>query len=59
MKADMNGPLVTQKLAEDQKFADAHGLNRSPSFMVGSQPVVGLYPYTDFKKFIDKELDGR
>ncbi|MGZ3742457.1 MAG: DsbA family protein [Pseudobdellovibrionaceae bacterium] len=56
MKSDMNGEAVTKAIAEDQELADAHSFKGTPSFLVGTEEVVGAQPYDEIKKVIDKQL---
>ncbi|WP_413289762.1 DsbA family protein [Bdellovibrio sp. HCB337] len=56
MKADMQGPKVAEILADDKAAADSHNFKGTPSFMIGSEAVVGARPYTEFKRIIDRQL---
>jgi len=56
MKSDMNGDAVAKSIAEDQQLADSHNFKGTPSFMIGTEPIVGALPYDEIKKVIDKQL---
>jgi protein-disulfide isomerase len=57
MKQDMDGPEVAKSLSEDQQAAEAHGFKGTPSFLIGSEPVVGAMPYSEIKKVIERQLN--
>lgn len=59
MKTDMNGEVVAKIISEDQQLAKAHNFRGTPSFLIGSEPVVGALPYEEIKKVIDKQLDDK
>lgn len=56
MKVDMKSEIVAQSMAEDQRLADAHNFKGTPSFMIGTESIVGALPYVEIKKIIDKQL---
>ena len=56
MKTDMETEAVSQSLAADKKLAATHGINGTPSFLIGTELVAGSLPLADFKRIIDKQL---
>ena len=56
MKSDMNGEVVAKSIAEDQRLAASHNFKGTPSFMIGTEALVGAQPYDEFKKIIDRQL---
>lgn len=56
MKTDMNGDQVAKSIARDNQLAQAHNFKGTPSFMIGTEPVQGAYPYDQIKSIIDKQL---
>jgi protein-disulfide isomerase len=56
MKFDMSGDVVAASLAEDQRLAELHKFNGTPSFMIGTEPIVGAQSYEEIKKIVDKQL---
>ena len=56
MKFDMNGEAVAKSIAEDRQFADSHNFKGTPSFMIGTEPIAGAFPYDEIKKIIDRQL---
>lgn len=56
LKIEMDSAEVAQSIADDQQAAKSHNFNGTPSFMIGSEPVVGALPYTEIKRVIDKQL---
>ena len=57
LKADINSRAVIEAVANDQKAFEARGFRGTPSFMVGSEPVVGAVPYEEFKAIIDRQSE--
>lgn len=45
-------PRIEEILAD----ARARGINSTPSFLIGDQPLVGAYPFSVFQQIIEEEL---
>jgi predicted DsbA family dithiol-disulfide isomerase len=56
MKTDMGSPQVERQIEEDRKLARANGIEGTPSFLIGSEKVVGALPYDQIRKVIDEQL---
>lgn len=60
MKADMESAVVAERISADKKMADENHFNVTPSFLIGTQPVSGLYRrYSDFTNIIQEQLQGK
>jgi protein-disulfide isomerase len=55
IEKDMDSDEVKQTIAEDMKLADALGVNGTPSYVVGSELVVGAVGLDQLKAKIDAE----
>ncbi len=57
MKADMEGAAVADRIEADKKIAGENQFTKTPSFLIGSQPVSGLYQaYSDFDNVVQAQL---
>lgn len=56
MKESMAGEAVARIILEDQQIAESHKFKGTPSFLIGSEEVVGARPYEDIAKVIDRQL---
>jgi len=56
LKADMNSETVGKFLEEDRQKMQALGITGTPSFLIGSELVVGALPFEELQKVIDKQL---
>lgn len=59
MKAEMNGETVNGFIEDDRRKMEAHGIQGTPSFLIGSELVVGARPYHELKKIVEKELESK
>ncbi len=56
MNIDIKSEQVETMLRQDEKIAQAHKITGTPGFIVGSEVVVGAYPYAHFKEIVDRQL---
>lgn len=56
MKAAMSSDEVAKSILADRRRAESHKFTGAPSFLIGSVPLTGSYPYEEIKKIIDTQL---
>lgn len=56
MKAEMGGSVVERMIAEDQQAANSHNFRGTPSYLIGSEKVVGARSLEEIKQIIEKQL---
>lgn len=56
MKTQMEGPEVAKVLAEDKRSSEKLGFQGTPSFVIGSETVVGARPYLEIKQIVERQL---
>ncbi len=54
LRADANSVETDRKIRDDINFAYKHGINGTPSTIIGDQVYIGVKPYSDFKKWVKK-----
>jgi len=59
LEKDMAGPEVKAALAEDFKLAEALGLNGTPSYVIGSDVVVGAIGLPGLQEKINTARCGK
>jgi len=57
MKDDFNSVKVSELIEQDRKRADELNVKGTPGFKIGSASIMGAYPFEEFKKVIDKQLE--
>ena len=58
LEEDMRSPEVAHIISEDEKRADALQFKGTPSFVIGKSTLMGTRPAAEFKKIIERELQG-
>ena len=59
MKADMESSAVADKIEADKKMAGELQFTITPSFLIGSKPVSGIYKeYSGFKNVVQAQLQA-
>lgn len=56
MQSDMNGSVVSEQIAADQRKAATLKIKGTPSYLIGTELVVGSWPYDEIKKVIERQL---
>lgn len=59
MKTDMSSETVRRFLEEDRQKMQALNITGTPSFLIGSELVVGVRPFEEFEKIIDRHLQEK
>lgn len=56
MKSDMNAEVVAKILENDKMLAQARNIRGTPSFVIGTETVIGARSYPEIKSIIEKQL---
>lgn len=54
LQQDANSVATNEKLRQDIDFAYKHGINGTPSMMIGKDIYIGVKPYKEFKEMVEK-----
>lgn len=54
LQQDANSISTNEKLRQDIDFAYKHGINGTPSIMVGNDVYIGVKSYKEFKEMVEK-----
>ncbi len=54
LQEDANSPETIRELKEDIDFAHKHGINGTPTTMIGNDIYVGVRNYKEFKELVEK-----
>ena len=54
LQQDANSTATTEKLRNDIDFAYKHGINGTPTTMIGKDVYIGVKSYKEFKEWVEK-----
>lgn len=54
LQQDANSPAATERLRQDIDFAYKHGINGTPTTMIGNDVYIGVKTYKEFKEWVEK-----
>lgn len=54
LQEDANSPETIKKIKDDIDFAHKHGINGTPSTMIGNDVYIGVKSYKEFKDWVEK-----
>lgn len=56
---DLNSEAITKRIEEDMEEASKFGFSGTPGFLINGVSLRGAYPFPEFKKIIDRHLEGQ
>ena len=58
VKKNLNSKRVLSRIEADMKEAEKFGFTGTPGYLINGVSLKGAYPYEEFKKVIDRHLNG-
>lgn len=59
VEKDLNSEKVTKRIAADMEEAKKFEFSGTPGFLINGVSLKGAYPFPEFKKIIDRHLEGK